>query len=295
LTLSNEFVSVMPSVWEPDSLNAAWELYEKFGLGSRFVAGGTWLRTQWESGNTLMPDHLISLAAISEMSGVRAGENSISIGAGTTLNELRRNLLVQKEFPHLVEAIRCIAAPSIRNMATIGGNILSFVGDSLPALLVIGAELNWFDGVKHSSELLQDWLSTKTKAGFHTEKRILVSIQLPLMQGRNLTYYHKVGRREAFTPSLLTVAYQGCVNAAGRLSDFRIAAGGGGAIGMRLTLAEGLLNGNPYSAALLHKLQTLIREQMMTYSDAFASAPYRQNTAANLISAALWKSLEASI
>jgi len=295
LTSSNEYVPVMPRVWEPDSVQAAWELLDEYNQASRFVAGGTWLRTQWEAGTLLMPEHLISLAAISEMSGVRAEEDSITIGAGATLNELRRNPLLQKEFPHLVEAIRCIAAPSIRNMATIGGNILSNVGDSIPALLVIGAELNWFDGENYSSEYLQEWLALKAKIGFHTEKRILVSIQLPLMQGRNVTYYHKVGRREAFTPSLVTVAYQGSVNAAGRLSDFRVAAGGGGAIGMRLTLAEDLLNGNPYSAALLHKLQTVIREQMSCYADAFASAAYRQRAAANLISAALWKSLEASI
>jgi hypothetical protein len=39
----------------------------------------------------------------------------------------------------------------------------------------------------------------------------------------------------------------------------------------------------------LQKLQHTIREQIISYSDAFASAQYRRNTAANLISAALWK------
>jgi carbon-monoxide dehydrogenase medium subunit len=45
----------------------------------------------------------------------------------------------------------------------------------------------------------------------------------------------------------------------------------------------------------LQKLQQTIREQVITYSDVFASEQYRKNTAANLISAALWKALEASI
>jgi CO/xanthine dehydrogenase FAD-binding subunit len=113
--------------------------------------------------------------------------------------------------------------------------------------------------------------------------------------GRYLTFYHKVGRREAFTPSLVTVAYQGRVKADGNLCDFRIAFGGGAAYGMRLILSESLLNDNRYSAALLQKLQQAIRDQIETYSDAFASAQYRRNTAANLICASLWKALEASI
>jgi xanthine dehydrogenase C subunit len=306
MAYSEEFIAAAPSVWEPDSAEAAWRLLQILGSNSRFVAGGTWLRTQWESGVSVMPHHLISVASISEMTSIQKLDNWISIGAGATLQDCKKHTKLQAEFPHLIEAIRSIAAPSIRNMATLGGNILTAVGDSIPALLVIGAELCWFDGANRSTESLAAWLLARKKDGFQTEKRILLSIGLPLladrfdesgkqMLGRCLTYYHKVGRREAFTPSLVTVAYQGRVNADGNLSDFRIAFGGGAAYGMRLTLSECLLNDNRYSAALLQKLQHAIREQIVTYTDAFASAQYRKNTAANLICAALWKALEASI
>jgi carbon-monoxide dehydrogenase medium subunit len=64
---------------------------------------------------------------------------------------------------------------------------------------------------------------------------------------------------------------------------------------MRLTQCEDLLNGNPYSVALLQKLQLEVCDQFITYSDTFASELYRKNTAANLISSGLWKALEASI
>jgi carbon-monoxide dehydrogenase medium subunit len=253
-----------------------------------------------------MPNHLISLASIKGMAGIQKQDDFIFIGAGTTLNECKKDPQLQNEFPHLIEAFRSLAAPSIRNMATLGGNILSTIGDSIPALLVIGAELEWFDGTNHSVESLAAWLQAKTNDSYHTEQRILMAIRLPLFAnlssesgkqnlGRFLSFYHKVGRREAFTPSLVTVAYQGRVNADGRLNDFRIAAGGGTALAMRLTLSESLINDNCYSIALLQKLQQTIREQVITYSDVFASEQYRKNTAANLISAALWKALEASI
>jgi xanthine dehydrogenase C subunit len=306
MAFSEEFVTSAPAVWAPDSVEAAWRLFQTLGSNSRFVAGGTWLRTQWESGVSVIPRHLISITSISEMTRIQKLDNWISVGAGATLQDCIKHTMLQAEFPHLIESLRSIAAPSIRNMATLGGNILSAVGDSIPALLVIGAELCWFDGENRSTESLDAWLLARSKDGFQLEQRILLSVGLPLLvdmsdepgkqiSGRCLTYYHKVGRRETFTPSLITAAYQGRVNADGNLCGFRIAVGGGAAYGMRLTLSESLLNDNRYSAALLQKLQQVIREQMVTYSDAFASAQYRKNTAANLICAALWKALEVSI
>jgi xanthine dehydrogenase C subunit len=306
MAFSEEFAASAPAVWAPDSVEAAWRLFQTLGSNSRFVAGGTLLRTQWESGVSAIPQHLISIASISEMTRIQKIDNWISIGAGTTLQDCIKHTMLQAEFPHLIDALRSIAAPSIRNMATLGGNILSAVGDSIPALLVIGAELCWFDGENRTTESLVAWLLARSKDGYQLEQRILLSVRLPLlddmlnepgkqMLGRCLTYFHKVGRREAFTPSLITAAYQGRVNADGNLSGFRIAIGGGAAYGMRLTLSECLLNDNRYSTALLQKLQHMIREQIVTYSDAFASAQYRKNTAVNLISAALWKALEPSI
>ncbi|QGQ97147.1 hypothetical protein EHS13_20775 [Paenibacillus psychroresistens] len=300
MTVSEEFVAKAPSVWEPDSVEAAWQLLQTWGSASQLVAGGTWLRTQWESGVSAMPQHLISLAIISEMNQIQQQENYFVIGAGVTLFNCKKNALLRDEYPHLIQALQDIAAPSIRNMATLGGNILTVVGDAIPALLVIGAELTWFDGNIRITESLTSWLIARTEERVETDKRILISIRLPLaatkfyeaekqMSGKCLTFYHKVGRREAFTPSLITVAYQGRVMANRDLVGFRFAVGGGAASAMRLTHAENLMNGNRYSTALLQKLQHTIREQVITYSDAFASAQYRRNTAANLISAELWK------
>jgi xanthine dehydrogenase C subunit len=306
MELSSDSVSAAPSVWEPNTVEAAWELRNTLGSGSQYVSGGTLLRTQWESGVLSIPVHLISVASIHEMTGIQIKGETIAVGAATTLNECRKAPVLLKEFPHFIEAIRSIAAPSIRNMATLGGNVISAVGDLIPALLVIGAQLCWFDGISRVTESLESWLYTKSTQESSIEERILISIQLPLASscaldsgnqrlGKCLTFYHKVGRREAFTPSLITTTYQGRVDADGILCDFRIAAGGGTGFAMRLTQCEVLLNGNPYSVALLQKLQQEVRDQFTTYSDAFASEQYRKNTAANLISSGLWKALEASI
>jgi carbon-monoxide dehydrogenase medium subunit len=165
--------------------------------------------------------------------------------------------------------------------------------------------LNWYGGSSRQTELLQDWVHAISQPGYQ-EERLLISVSLPQVSyttaksehqrfGRNIAFYHKVGRREAFTPSLVTAAFQGRINADGVFADFCIAAGGGASYCVRLTQSEALLNGSRFSPGLLQELQRAVQEQMIAYSDPFASAAYRKKTAANLISSGLWSALEASI
>ncbi|SEB52225.1 FAD binding domain-containing protein [Paenibacillus sp. GP183] len=297
MALSNESYAPAPSVWEPDSIGEAWRLQQMLGLGSKFISGGTLLRTQWESGISEMPHHLISVAAIAEMSAIQIKADEAVIGAAVSLSECAKHPHIQAEFAHLVQAIRSIAAPSIRNMATLGGNIISAVGDSIPALLVSGAVLNWYGGSSRQTELLQDWVYAISQPGYQ-EKRLLISVSLPQMSserlGRYVSFYQKIGRREAFTPSIVTTAFQGWIHADGGLADFHIAAGGGSSYCLRLTQSEALLNGSRLTPNLLQQLQQAVQEQMIAYSDPFASAAYRKKTAANLISSGLWSELAAS-
>jgi xanthine dehydrogenase C subunit len=297
MALVNESYAPAPSVWEPDSIEEAWRLRQMLGLESKFISGGTLLRTQWESGICQMPHHLISVATISEMSGIQIKTDEVVIGAAVTFSECSKHPYIQAEFAHLEQAIRSIAAPSIRNMATLGGNICSAVGDSIPAMVVSGAVLNWYSGSSRQTELLQDWVHAISQPGYQ-EERLLISVALPQISskhvGRTISFNQKVGRREAFTPSLVTVAFQGWIHADGELADFCIAAGGGSSYCLRLTQSEALLNGSRLTPNLLQELHQAVQEQMIAYSDPFASAAYRKKTAANLISSGLWSALETS-
>jgi carbon-monoxide dehydrogenase medium subunit len=297
MELSNERYAPAPSVWEPDSIEEAWRLRQMLGVESKFISGGTLLRTQWESGSTDMPRHLISVSAIAEMTCIKVNEERVVIGAAVSLAECAKHPYIQAEFAHLVQSIRSIAAPSIRNMATLGGNILSAVGDSIPAMFVSGAMLNWYAGSMRQTESLHDWVQAIGQSGYQ-EERLLISVSLPRINsehlGRYIAFYKKIGRREAFTPSLVTTAFQGWIHADGVLADFCIAAGGGTSYCVRLTQSESLLNGSRFTPSLLQELQRTVQEQMIAYSDPFASATYRKKTAANLISSGLWSALEAS-
>lgn len=287
-------VAEAPFVWHPRSAAEAWQLKQTLGTEGVFTAGATLLRTQWESGLAVMPNHFINIGAIEELYGMeidsRTGTGSL--GAMTTLSTIRTSPLVSESFPVLTEATRNIAAPSIRNLATIGGNILSMVGDSLPALLLYDSVLHWHDGTDGLQEPLSEWLST-APAHAAWKERLLMSVELtlPILDSNTKRFvaYHKVGRRDAFTPSVVTAALSMQLDSEDRLSDVRLALGGGQTIPYRLESIESYLNGKLANKKTITEVYALIVEQFEPKGDAFVPVSYRKKAAANLIASELWK------
>lgn len=279
-------------VWRPQSLAEAWRLKQALKDQAVVVAGGTLLRTQWESGTAWMPPHLLSLEQIPELGEHSCTAGEIHIGAGVSLENCRYGA----DTPQLLkEACRHIAAPSIRRMGTLGGNVLSQAGDSLPALLVSGAELVWYDGISSIVEPVEVWTIHRKAAGIVKEQRILTAIrwsrQAEDINKTSRFFYEKVGRREGFCPSIVTIAGGFHVDSAGRLHQVRLAAGSAAAMAERLKEAEEILEGAIWSTRLAETVHQAVMMQFEGGSDSFASAIYRKRTAANLIVALLWNRL----
>lgn len=103
-----------------------------------------------------------------------------------------------------------------------------------------------------------------------------------------------MGRRDAFTASLVTIAITASFDASSRsLSGVRIAAGGGTGRPQRLPAAEALLEGAVYSDSLMAAVYEAVENSFDTYSDPFATEAYKRKTAGNLIVSELWKGLKA--
>lgn len=270
-------------VWMPSSVEEAWEVKQKLGSDACFVSGGTLLQTQWEKG-VPCPENFISLERIQEMRGVSKefdGDRTVlQVGALTSLSLCQGHpFIMTKDWALLAESIRSIAAPAVRNRGTLGGNISSRYGDSIPALLAMDAEVISFDGKKRRREELWKWLQPTT------EPPLLISILLPEEKkaAKTVSFYKKIGRREAFSISLVAVSGSCTWNEKGEVEEIRLAAGGGDNPPQRLTACERLLEGTVPEAGLWQKLYLEIAEEFQPVSDAFASADYRKWTAANVM------------
>ena len=89
-----------------------------------YVAGGTDLYPNMKRRHQ-EPPVLIALHAIPALRGIETrADGGLSIGAATTLTEVAEDPRVTAACPALATAVRLISTPILRNMGTIGGNLL---------------------------------------------------------------------------------------------------------------------------------------------------------------------------
>ncbi|HEX5325096.1 MAG TPA: xanthine dehydrogenase family protein subunit M [Acetobacteraceae bacterium] len=87
-----------------------------------FIAGGTdMLQLLREA--VIAPSVLIDISRL-PCRGIAAEGDGLRIGALTCLADVADDTRVQREFPVLAQALNETASPQVRNMATVGGNLL---------------------------------------------------------------------------------------------------------------------------------------------------------------------------
>jgi len=74
--------------------------------------------------NLLAPTKLVSLKDIAGLATVTEQAGGLRIGAMVTLANLAAHPLIRQRYPALADALQDSASPQIRNVATLGGNLL---------------------------------------------------------------------------------------------------------------------------------------------------------------------------
>jgi xanthine dehydrogenase YagS FAD-binding subunit len=89
-----------------------------------FIAGGTDLIGLMKDRVTL-PDHLLDISRLAGMSQIEAlSDGGLRIGALARMSDVAANPDVRSRFPVIAESLLFAASGQLRNMATIGGNIM---------------------------------------------------------------------------------------------------------------------------------------------------------------------------
>jgi xanthine dehydrogenase YagS FAD-binding subunit len=107
-------------------VDEAIELLATGGNGEiRALAGGTDLLTLMKA-DIVEPCQLVDVKRLDELPGgiEETGNGGVSLGALTTLAEIEKSDLLQSRYPLLTQAAGLAATPQLRNMATLGGNLL---------------------------------------------------------------------------------------------------------------------------------------------------------------------------
>ncbi len=91
--------------------------------GAVVKAAGVDLLDRMKNG-TSTPSRLVNIRNISELHGIHPTPQGMTLGALTTLTEISEHPLLQSQYTILSDACGSAATPHIRNVATLGGNLL---------------------------------------------------------------------------------------------------------------------------------------------------------------------------
>ena len=93
------------------------------GPDAMFVAGGTDLYPNMKR-RQQTPKNVISVMRLDELRRCSVSDEGLSIGAGVTLTSLCASQAVNRNWPVIARAAALISTPVLRNMGTVGGNLL---------------------------------------------------------------------------------------------------------------------------------------------------------------------------
>jgi xanthine dehydrogenase YagS FAD-binding subunit len=113
------------SLERPRDLAAALALRAQAGrtdAPAEYIAGGTDM-VQLLQENVRRPDRLVSLVGLLD-NRIELTPQGLRLGAGATMAEVAAHPLVAARFPVIAEALLNSASPQVRNVATMGGNLL---------------------------------------------------------------------------------------------------------------------------------------------------------------------------
>ena len=191
----------------PTSVEEAISFYGQHSETSKFVAGGTDVIVKLKEG-WMEPDFLISLKKIKEFSELHKNEatKELSIGALVTHAVLEKSLMIKNEYPIIYDAVSNIGSLQVRNVGTIGGNLINAVPSADGAVPMIALDgialLHGPDGERsvEVKELFVKPYETVLKPG-----EILKKITIPPQEANTGSAYIKFGRRAAMELPLIGI------------------------------------------------------------------------------------------
>lgn len=90
---------------------------------AQYLAGGTTQLDLMLKDGVIAPERLVDITRL-PLSGVIRHEDTLWVGTLTTMEALAADPVVAEQIPFLRQALLAGASPQLRNMATIGGNLL---------------------------------------------------------------------------------------------------------------------------------------------------------------------------
>jgi CO/xanthine dehydrogenase FAD-binding subunit len=240
----------------PKSIDEAISLIEAHGERARYIAGGTDILVKIKE-KKAQPDFLISLRHIPGLAYIDYEEDMgiLRIGSMTTHRMLEQSPIIRTGYPILTDAVDNIGSVQIRNVATIGGNIVNAVpsADGAIPLITLGSHIR-MRGPKGEREMeLGDFFIGPGQTLLEHGEILLEFVVRKLSPHTGMAYCKHTRRAAMELPILGVAVLLSLENDGITCSEARIGLGVLAPTPMRALNAEEILTGRKIDDVLLEK------------------------------------------
>jgi CO/xanthine dehydrogenase FAD-binding subunit len=260
----------------PASLKVTLDLLTSYSGSAKILAGGTDLLIQQaiESSPEIIAISLKDVEDLRQIEKTAGGD--LFVGAMVKHAEVAQSPLVNQYFPALAKASHWVGSPSIRNLATIGGNICnaSPSADTAPPLLGYDAKAIIVHPSGEKAIDVEDFF-TGPSTNLLNRGEILKGFLLTPKPGW-VADYEKLGLRKAMEIAIANVCVSLEMDGHKRCSGIRIALGAVAPTPIRAKKAESILKDKRVTPELIGECAEAAVEETKPISDIRASADYRK-------------------
>ncbi|HEX5278221.1 MAG TPA: FAD binding domain-containing protein [Fluviicoccus sp.] len=230
-----------------------------------------------------------ALHRVPSLRRIVADDEYLCLGAAVTIDELQHSPAVASDWPLLAHYLERFGSPSVRAMATAGGNLVnaSPVADLAVLLLVMEAE------VELSSADSRRWLPLPYffRAYHQTELKaheVLTQIRLPRNPSASVRlHFEKIAKRELDDIATVNTALSAAPGKPGRFGRIRLSAGGVAPVPRLLHGVSDYLSGREVNTATVREALARVDADIAPVDDARGSAAYKRRLLKHLLVAHL--------
>jgi xanthine dehydrogenase small subunit len=224
---------------------------------------------------------MLYIGDVAELGRIDVRDRVLEIGAAVTLTDAYDAIV--ERYPMVAELASRFGSPPVRNSGTLCGNLAnaSPIGDSMPVLIALGAEVVLRRGAKERTLPLEALYKSYRETAL-AKGEFVRAVRVPLPSAERTVATYKVSKRFDQDISAVCAAFALTLRD-GVVHDVRIAYGGMAAIPARAPATEAALKGKPWNSASVRAASEALRSDFQPISDFRASGAYRARVARALL------------
>ncbi|MGB0747670.1 MAG: xanthine dehydrogenase small subunit [Magnetospiraceae bacterium] len=259
-----------------DDLAALYDSHPDATLVSGATDVGLWVTKQHRRLDTV-----IHVNRAWDLNRIDESAEKVILGAAVTYADALP--VLARHVPAFHTLYRRLGAVQVRNSGTVVGNIAngSPIGDSPPALIVLGAKITLRRGSERRTLPLEDFFIAYGKQD-RAPGEFVESVEIPFPEDAEAPRFYKISKRLDQDIS----AVCGCFNIerdGSTITRARIAFGGMAATPLRAKHVKAALEGQAWSEATIDAAMAAFAKDFTPITDMRASADYRLAMAGNLL------------